>query len=131
MAKGRKKTSDAEKRLRGTDQPCRMDGSVPAVAAPATALPKAKGLKGTPRRCTPSWGRNWPASVFWIPEEKMLEKIRKENINYDLWVKAGLVKVTSGNVVDYDFVKADILGIIEDYDFQSTAYDRWNSIIDL
>lgn len=37
MAKGRKKTSDAEKRLRGTDQPCRMDGSVPAVAAPATA----------------------------------------------------------------------------------------------
>jgi len=22
---------------------------------------------------------------FWIPEEKMLEKIKKENINYDLW----------------------------------------------
>jgi phage terminase large subunit-like protein len=44
------------------------------------------------------------------------------------------VKVTSGNVVDYDFVKADILQIIEVYDFQSTAYDRWNSsqtIIDL
>lgn len=71
---------------------------------------------------------------FWIPEEKMLEKIRKENINYDLWVKAGYVKVTPGNVVDYDFVKADILTIIQDYDFQSTAYDRWNSsqtIIDL
>lgn len=41
---------------------------------------------------------------FWIPEEKMLEKIRKENINYDLWVKAGYVKVTSENVLDYDFV---------------------------
>ena len=71
---------------------------------------------------------------FWIPEEKMLEKIRKENINYDLWVRAGFVKVTPGNVVDYDFVKADILQIIEQYDFQSTAYDRWNSsqtIIDL
>ena len=71
---------------------------------------------------------------FWIPEEKMLEKIKKENINYDLWVQAGYVKVTPGNVVDYDFVKADILQIIEVYDFQSTAYDRWNSsqtIIDL
>ena len=71
---------------------------------------------------------------FWIPEEKMLEKIKKENINYDLWVKAGYVKVTPGNVVDYDFVKADILLIIEEYDLQSTAYDRWNSsqtIIDL
>ena len=71
---------------------------------------------------------------FWIPEEKMLEKIKKENINYDLWVQAGYVKVTPGNVVDYDFVKADILQIISLYDFQSTAYDRWNSsqtIIDL
>lgn len=71
---------------------------------------------------------------FWIPEEKMLEKIRKENINYDLWVKAGFVKVTSGNVLDYDFVKADILQIVEIYDLQSSAYDRWNSsqtIIDL
>ena len=71
---------------------------------------------------------------FWIPEEKMLEKIRKENINYDLWVKAGFVKVTSGNVLDYEFVKADILQIIEIYDLQSSAYDRWNSsqtIIDL
>lgn len=71
---------------------------------------------------------------FWIPEEKMLEKVRKENINYDLWVKAGFVKVTSGNVLDYEFVKADILQIVEIYDLQSSAYDRWNSsqtIIDL
>lgn len=71
---------------------------------------------------------------FWIPEEKMMEKIRKENINYDLWVKAGFVKVTSGNVLDYEFVKADILQIVEIYDLQSSAYDRWNSsqtIIDL
>lgn len=71
---------------------------------------------------------------FWIPEEKMLEKIRKENINYDLWVKAGFVKVTSGNVLDYEFVKADILQVVEIYDLQSSAYDRWNSsqtIIDL
>ena len=71
---------------------------------------------------------------FWIPEETMLEKIRKENINYDKWVAGGFVKVTEGNIVDYDFVKADILTIVEDYDLQSSAYDRWNSsqtIIDL
>ena len=64
----------------------------------------------------------------------MLEKISKENINYDLWVKAGYVKVTSGNVLDYDFVKADILTQVEIYDLDSSAYDRWNSsqtIIDL
>ncbi|MCH5332248.1 MAG: hypothetical protein J1E33_07615 [Alistipes sp.] len=71
---------------------------------------------------------------FWIPEDKMLEKIRKENINYDKWVAEGYVKVTAGNVLDYDFVKADILRIVADYDLQTSAYDRWNAsqtIIDL
>lgn len=71
---------------------------------------------------------------FWIPQEKMLEKIRKENINYDHWVRQGFVKVTPGNITDYDFVKADILKIAADYNLKSTAYDRWNSsqtIIDL
>ncbi len=71
---------------------------------------------------------------FWIPEEKMLVKIRKENINYDKWVAEGYVTVTPGNVIDYDFVKADILRIVADYDLRTSAYDRWNSsqtIIDL
>ena len=71
---------------------------------------------------------------FWIPEEKMREKVKKENINYDKWVAEGFVTVTPGNVVDYDFVKADILQITADYNLKSTAYDRWNAsqtIIDL
>lgn len=71
---------------------------------------------------------------FWIPEEKMQEKIRKENINYDKWAAEGYVTVTPGNVIDYDFVKTDILRIVADYDLRTSAYDRWNSsqtIIDL
>ncbi|MDL2319828.1 terminase large subunit [Alistipes sp. OttesenSCG-928-B03] len=71
---------------------------------------------------------------FWIPEDKMLEKVKKENINYDKWVADGFVTVTPGNVVDYDFVKADILRVTADYNLKSTSYDRWNAsqtIIDL
>lgn len=71
---------------------------------------------------------------FWIPEEKMQEKIKKENINYDKWVAEGYVTVTPGNVIDYDFVKTDILRIVAQYDLRTSAYDRWNSsqtIIDL
>ena len=71
---------------------------------------------------------------FWIPEEKMLAKIKKENINYDKWVAEGYVTVTPGNVIDYDFVKADILRIVARYELHTSAYDRWNAsqtIIDL
>ena len=49
MAQGRKKTSDLEKKLRGTDQPCRMEASVPAVAPAMDVLPKVK-LKGTAKK---------------------------------------------------------------------------------
>ena len=64
----------------------------------------------------------------------MQEKIKKENINYDKWVTEGYVTATPGNVIDYDFVKADILHITANYDLRTSAYDRWNSsqtIIDL
>ena len=71
---------------------------------------------------------------FWIAEDKMEEKVKKENVNYDKWVAEGYVKITPGNVTDYDFVQADILKIIADYNLKSIAFDRWNSsqtVIDL
>lgn len=53
MAKGRKTISDSQKRLRGTDQPCRMtENSLPAAATTGgamTSLPKS-GLKGTAKK---------------------------------------------------------------------------------
>lgn len=64
---------------------------------------------------------------FWIPEEKMREKVQKENINYDVWVRNGFMKVTPGNVVDYDFILADLIKLREQYKIISIAYDRWNS----
>lgn len=71
---------------------------------------------------------------FWIPQERMLEKIKNENVNYDYWVSCGFVNVTPGNIIDYDFVKSDILKINSKYNIQSCAYDRYNSsqiVIDL
>lgn len=51
MAKGRKNISDEQKRLRGTDQPCRMNEPAQALvpASPASAIPKS-GLKGTAKK---------------------------------------------------------------------------------
>lgn len=64
---------------------------------------------------------------FWIPEDKLQEKIAKENVHFAEWVQKGYVTVTPGNVIDYDFVKADILAMSEKYGVSSIAYDRWNS----
>lgn len=64
---------------------------------------------------------------FWIPEEKLQEKIAKENVGFAEWVDKGYVTVTPGNVTDYDFIKADIFAMAQKYDIISIAYDRWNS----
>lgn len=51
MAKGRKSISDSQKRLRGTDQPCRMtQANLPAtVTSSVPSIPKS-GLKGTAKK---------------------------------------------------------------------------------
>lgn len=64
---------------------------------------------------------------FWIPEDTMRSKVQKENINYDVWVRNGLVRVTPGNVIDYDYIFADIVKLSKMYNIKSIAYDRWNS----
>lgn len=43
MGKGRKSTSDSQKRMKGTDQPCRLSGSDKVLPA-ITKLPPPRGL---------------------------------------------------------------------------------------
>lgn len=47
--KGRKKIPDSLKSLRGTDQPCRMEGKLASTTSAVVSLPRS-GLKGTAKR---------------------------------------------------------------------------------
>lgn len=63
----------------------------------------------------------------WIPEENRRERVRKDKVPYDKWVKQKYLHTTSGNVVDYDFVEARILASDKQYDIQTLGTDKWNS----
>ena len=79
-------------------------------------------------------GRTQLLPFFWIPEDTVMEKMEKENVDYQKWINEGYVRKTPGNVVDYSFIKQDIMDLASKYDIQSIAYDRWNSsqtVIDL
>ena len=43
------------------------------------------------------------------------------------WAKSGLIDLTPGDVVDYDFVFAKILSLCELYQIQNISYDPWNA----
>lgn len=62
---------------------------------------------------------------FWVPEAKLRDK--RDRVSYDYFQRAGLVTVTSGNVTDYDRIRADIGALSERYNIQELRYDRWNA----
>jgi len=64
---------------------------------------------------------------FWIPKENT-NKLERRNWNsYSTWSRQGHIKMTEGNIIDYDVIRADILALREIYDIQEIAYDRWNA----
>lgn len=64
---------------------------------------------------------------FWMPELNYQERVKKDGVNYDIWIKAGLMRVTPGNAIDIEYIKRDILQINQDFNIKKTAYDRWGS----
>ena len=64
---------------------------------------------------------------FFIPKDQMRERVRRDKVPYFDWVKDDLITVTEGNVIDYDFIEAQIHKDCEKFDVKMAAYDRWNS----
>jgi phage terminase large subunit-like protein len=64
---------------------------------------------------------------FWIPEENMRKRVRRDRVPYDLWVKQGLICATEGNSIDYDVIRGDINALGDRFAFQEIAFDPWNA----
>jgi phage terminase large subunit-like protein len=64
---------------------------------------------------------------FFIPREKMQEKIQTDQVPYDVWEKQGYLTATEGNVVDYNVIEATIKESLGLYLVRSISYDPWNA----
>lgn len=64
---------------------------------------------------------------FWLPEEQMKIRVRRDHVMYDQWAGQGFIELTEGDVVHYGAVKQRILEICEMFDVQEIAVDRWNA----
>lgn len=62
---------------------------------------------------------------YYLPEAALHEKRLSEQ--YQAWRRSGDLTITTGNVVDYDFILNDILNIGKDLYIQKVAYDTWNA----
>ena len=64
---------------------------------------------------------------FWLPEETLQLRVRRDHVLYDKWKAEGKLMTTEGNVVHYGFIEQFICGL--PYDIHEIAYDRWNAIM--
>jgi phage terminase large subunit-like protein len=69
----------------------------------------------------------WLMAHFWIPDEAMLERERRDRAPYATWVRQGLITATPGNVIDYAWIRAEIGEMAGRYDVREVAIDPWNS----
>jgi phage terminase large subunit-like protein len=65
---------------------------------------------------------------FWIPEETIDLRVRRDHVNYDVWEKQGFLQTTEGNVVHYGFIEAFIEELGMKYNIREIAFDRWGAV---
>jgi phage terminase large subunit-like protein len=65
---------------------------------------------------------------FWLPEETLDLRVRRDHVPYDLWERQGYLKTTEGNVIHYGFIEKFIEELGRDYNIQEIAFDRWGAV---
>lgn len=64
---------------------------------------------------------------FFIPEENILDRVKRDRVPYDAWVRQGYITATPGNVIDYDWILAQVEEDMQAYDVREIAFDRWGA----
>ena len=65
---------------------------------------------------------------FWIPEDNVDLRVRRDHVPYDLWKKEGYLETTEGNVIHYGFIEKFIENLGERYNIREIAFDRWGAV---
>lgn len=73
----------------------------------------------------PKDGKFYFKTLYYLPEEALETKKNKEQ--YSEWVRLGFLKLTPGNVVDYDYILDDILSVDKRLYIVKVGYDSWNA----
>lgn len=64
---------------------------------------------------------------FWIPEDTVDLRVRRDHVNYDFWCQQGYIQTTEGNVMHYGFIEKFIEELGKKYNIKEIAFDRWGA----
>ena len=64
---------------------------------------------------------------FWLPEETIPLRVRRDHVPYDVWQRQGIIQTTEGDVVHYGFIEQFIVNLGKMFNIREIAVDRWNA----
>jgi len=67
------------------------------------------------------------AAHFWLPAERVHERVDRDRVPYDLWARQGALTLTPGNVVDYGHIRAWVAALASRYRIEEVCFDPWNA----
>ena len=65
---------------------------------------------------------------FWIPEDNLDLRVRRDHVPYDIWHRQGFLETTEGNVVHYGYIEQFIGNLGERFNIKEIAFDRWGAV---
>ena len=65
---------------------------------------------------------------FWIPEDNVDLRVRRDHVPYDIWKQQGFLQTTEGNVVHYGYIEHFIEELGKKYNIREIAFDRWGAV---
>nr|DAK40807.1 MAG TPA: Terminase large subunit [Caudoviricetes sp.] len=65
---------------------------------------------------------------FWVPEDTLELRVRRDHVPYDLWERQGKLFTTEGNVVHYGYIEQFIERLGERFNIREIAFDRWGAV---
>ncbi len=65
---------------------------------------------------------------FWVPEDTLELRVRRDHVPYDVWKKQGTIMTTEGNVIHYGYIEDFIENLGTKYNIREIAYDRWGAV---
>jgi phage terminase large subunit-like protein len=65
---------------------------------------------------------------LYLPADNLRTRAKRDKVPYEQWVRQGWITTTPGNVIDFDFIRADVLRLKEEFNLVEVGFDPWKAV---
>lgn len=64
---------------------------------------------------------------FWVPRDGARARSEKDHVPYLTWIAGNHLRVTEGDIIDYDVIRRDLNADADQFQLRQAGYDTWNA----